>query len=116
LPRRLLSHPRGGALAAVGHVDRAWGFSFLWGTEPQTAAFRSTLEDLLLGFPLGAAMEFFNQRYAELSAYVTSMVHDERYGRSVDPGELVSLWTANNDARDYVVLGDPAVRLAVGEA
>lgn len=116
LPRRLLSHPRGSALAVIGHVDRAWGFSYLWGTEAQTAAFRSTIEDLLLEFPVGAAMEFFNQRYAELAAYVSSMIHGERYGRAVDPGEAVSLWTANNDARDYVVLGDPAVRLAVAES
>lgn len=113
LPKRMLSHPRGGALAFVGHVDRAWAYSFLAGADPHIDVFRETIEDLLLGFPVGAAMEFFNQRYAQLSTFVTAALHGQRYDREVDPAEVIGLWTANNDARSYVILGDPAVRLAI---
>jgi hypothetical protein len=116
LPRRLLAHPRGGAQAFVGHVDRAWAYSFLSGSEPQITVFRETFDDLLRGYPVGAAMEYFNQRYAQLATYVTSVMHEDRYDGEVDPSEVVALWTANNDARSYVLLGDPAVRLAVNDA
>ena len=55
-------------LAVVGHVERAWASPFLLdASTPQLQAFHTTLKQLLLSYPIGAAMEWFNQRYAALA-------------------------------------------------
>jgi hypothetical protein len=114
LPRRMLAHPKGSALAIIGHVDRAWGYSFYWGSaKRQLAVFESALNMLLQGFPIGAADDPFNVRYAELSTELTQLLEDIQFGKKYQERELSGMWTANNDARNYVILGDPAVRLMV---
>jgi hypothetical protein len=122
LPKALLGL-KNGALAVVGHIERAWGTSFLGDDIPRAevlkarsaehiAVFESALERLLDGHPIGSAMDYFNTRYAALATELTAL--QEPFSNASDY-ELAHIWTAHNDARGYVVIGDPAVRLSVTE-
>ncbi len=112
LPRRLLGHPNGGALAVVGHVERAWGYSFTWPTAgDQLEVFEGTLGALLDGDPIGHALEYFNDKYAALAALVATAQREASFGAVLNPEEVATTWTAMTDARNYVILGDPAVRI-----
>jgi hypothetical protein len=113
LPLKLLSHPRGGALGVFAHVDRAWGQSIQWdGLSGDIETFDSTVSALLNGKPAGAAAEYFNERYAEISTGLTEELENTT-PEIQDEQKLAGLWTANNDARNYTFIGDPAVRLPV---
>ncbi|MDF1514127.1 MAG: C25 family cysteine peptidase, partial [Anaerolineae bacterium] len=123
LPQRMLRLQHRGALAVVGHVERVWGSSFLaMGNTSlsgdraqhvkQSAVFESALDQLLMGYPIGSAMDYLNIRYAALSTELTNLYHEIGDAPStLQAYELAELWTANNDARGYIILGDPAVRL-----
>lgn len=114
LPQRLLSHPKGGALAVVGHVERAWGYSFRWESQNQLRVFQDLLTNLMVdGRPIGAALEWFNLKYAEVATELTKALRPTRFGGKLDTHRVARLWTTNNDARSYIILGDPAVRLPV---
>jgi hypothetical protein len=133
LAQRLLGHPNGGALAVLGHVDRTWTRTFGSHFEeapPVGDASRrsrgylhiaSLVKNLLDGFPVGAAMDWMHERYAEISTELTEVLDAQKESLSThapDKGlsasRMTGLWRANNDARNFVVLGDPAVRLAAG--
>jgi len=110
LPKAMLGLPQG-ALAVVGHVERVWGTSYLGERQSsQVAVFESAVERLLKGIPVGAAMEYFNGRHAALSSELAAAVDAAKW-KEPDPYALAEMWTANNDARGYIVVGDPAVRL-----
>jgi len=118
LPRALLGHPARGALASIAHIDRTWGYSFMWTTgkrrraSKQLAVFQSAVHALMAGKPVGVALEYFNARYAELAADLSANLEELEWDPdAVSPHALAGMWTANNDARGYAIVGDPAVRL-----
>ncbi len=112
LPKELLSHPEGGALAVIGHVDQAWGYSFVSGEEAQLLPFQNATGRILLGQPIAHAMKDFNEKYAALSAGLSDVLERIGFGGRVVPdAELARLWTERNDAQNYIVLGDPAAAL-----
>lgn len=111
LPKKMLSHPAGGALAVVGHVDQACQSSFLWNKAgSQVHAFADCLFRLQEHFPVGAALEPLNRRYAELAADLLCTSESLEWHPELKD-EVTFLQTACRDARNYVIVGDPAVRL-----
>jgi hypothetical protein len=113
LPQRLLAH-EGGALAVLAHIDRAWAYSFQaprGGSQVQ--GFRDVLNRLMIGERIGQATDTFNLRWAALSTTLAEMQLDLHRGVDVPLGTLGRLWVARDDARNFMVLGDPAVRLRV---
>jgi hypothetical protein len=113
LAQRLLA---AGALAVVGHVEQVWQCSFLWrtaGYQPQV--FVETLRRLLEGAPVGWALEPINQRYADLAACLGQVLQEHYVGLPGREKSIADLWTACRDARNYVIVGDPGVRLNLGK-
>jgi hypothetical protein len=105
----------GGALAVLAHIDRAWTYSFQAGrSAPQTQEFREVMTRVMKGDRIGQCTDQFNLRWAVLSAELA----DTQRERQMLPGQvsdavLANRWVARDDARNYLILGDPAVRLRV---
>ncbi|MCP4658834.1 MAG: hypothetical protein GY856_25770, partial [bacterium] len=140
LPKRLLAHPRGGALAVIGLVERAWGspgggqmggspgggqiggslgggqmggYSIASTAGDSLRPFQNALGGLLAGWPVGHAVREFNQRYAALASSLSAMRKKMRFGARLSDREVAAAWVERNHSQSYVVVGDPAVRLRV---
>jgi hypothetical protein len=118
LPQKLLSHPRGGALGCIAHVDRAWTHSIVQaGAGPQLIPFENAIGRMLSGQPLGLALKDFNARFAALSVSLAGMIEQiEDDGAIVSDEQLATAWIQRNDAEGYALFGDPAVRLRLEKA
>lgn len=115
LPKRLLGHPRGGALAVIGLVERGWTASFLTAEGiGDLSSFETTLYWLMQGRTAGKAMEEFNKRYSMLNALLSEELRAYYFqGKQNDRVALEKLLTQMLHARSYLLLGDPAVRLPI---
>jgi hypothetical protein len=111
LPQRLLAK---GCLAVLAHIDRAWAFSFETDRlTPQIQDFRTVMELLLAGHRIGQATDGFNRRWSVLGSELQMLVEEQQATGAVAAAGLANRWVARDDARNYVILGDPAVRLRV---
>jgi len=113
LPQELLKR---GALAVFGHIDRAWTYTFrgVDGVASQTQSFQDVLTRLAMGKRAGFATDQFNTLQAGFGLMFGDELENIRFGKRVDSLQLSRLWMARNDARNYALLGDPAVRLPFG--
>jgi hypothetical protein len=110
LPKRLLGNKAGGALAFIGHVNTAYETSFDWNLEfPQVQSFEAVLHAILSGQRVGAAMEQLCQRHAEITAELQLI---SRMRRKAGSERKAFLRHASLDAAEYILIGDPAVRLS----
>ncbi|MCP4400017.1 MAG: hypothetical protein GY801_22260 [bacterium] len=83
LPKALLTHPKGGALACIGHIDRAWAYSITSPIAgPQLLPFKNAIGRILLGYPVGYALKDFTERYATLSANLADKLQKHIYSPS----------------------------------
>ncbi|MEO5333417.1 MAG: CHAT domain-containing protein [Magnetococcus sp. YQC-5] len=109
LPQRMLAR---GALAVIGHVERAWATSFSTrGIHSYTGVFRDILLAIANGCPLGHAVKHFNQRWAAMSLPLVEYQKKLQRKETVNEQEFLNTWVTYHDARNYAVIGDPAVRL-----
>lgn len=127
LPRTVLANPQG-PLGVIAHCDLAWTYAFQdLGPEggSRVSRFQGVFTSLARRHRQGVAyqnlLRFFSEKSVELS-----VLYDEeaRLSFSGDaPREddaratkKANLWMARQDLGGYVLFGDPAVRLPLGEA
>ena len=111
LPQRLLSHPNGGALAVLAHVDRAWTTSFQTDAgKPQSTDFRMVINRLMNGDRIGHATDQFNAVWAAQLVEWSRMQTASAKTKFTDD-EIANRWIPLADAKSYIVFGDPAVQI-----
>jgi hypothetical protein len=117
LPQALLSR---GMLAMIAHVDMAFPYAFqdTDGT-PHTGTVRTPLELLMGGKRAGLAADtlsiLWSSRAAQLAMAQSQIPAGPAAGASLySPNPpLAQMTIARDDARNYMVLGDPATQLRV---
>jgi hypothetical protein len=115
LPQAVLANPDG-PLAVMGHVDLAWSYGYKDLGRPAPSRFLGVLKALAEGGRAGVALHAL-QRFVNETSIELTLLHNRQQagaGRSqfvVDPMQWAELWMVRQDLSNYILLGDPAVRL-----
>lgn len=129
LPKKLLAHPKG-PIGFIGHVDLAWLHGFDDPKNPdlpeiqgnqwdiRIKPFLKALEVLLhKRRPIGRAMVEMSKRLAQMSDLFatrsTLMENNEIPKTSQFRDRLTLDFINRNDAKNYMIFGDPAARLLI---
>lgn len=112
LPQALLGCENG-ALGVLGHIDRAWSCSYsIDGQPPQDQSFHDVMAKIMSGYRLGSATDQFNLRWAALTIPLADTLQRMQTRRGLEH-QVANLWTMRDDARNYILHGDPAIKLRV---
>jgi len=111
LAKRILGCVAKPALAVIGHVDRLWTYSFMPNGESQLSCHLEMLKAVMQGYPVGFSMRRFHDRYTALSSLLVENFWRRENLEDVSEYETLRLNRAVADARNYIVIGDPAVRI-----
>lgn len=114
LPKALLGHPSGGALACIGHVEKAFTYAFLSTGSEHLIPYRNALIRILRGLPVGLALQDMRDRFVARNNDLTQLLYKvHAYGLNINDKVLVETWGQRNEAGGYILLGDPAAKLNV---
>ncbi|WP_164019858.1 hypothetical protein [Pyxidicoccus trucidator] len=118
LPQTVLANPEG-PLAVMGHVDLAWTSGFDDHGRGMPSRFLGVVQALLDSRRVGAAihtlLRFFGEANSTLAVLYLREALEREAGKpcSVAPQDKAELWLRRQDLAGYVLLGDPAARLAL---
>jgi len=127
LPQAALANPEG-PVAIIGHMDLAWSYGFMafedLGDRARYSRFFSPLQTIVRGSRAGlAASALLRVREQAKVDSAIAVDRSERHEMSPDgsepglsPDDRVMLghrWMLHQDIDGYILLGDPAARLAI---
>lgn len=121
LPQAALANPDG-PLAVMGHVDLAWTFSFQDGSKKfRPSRFHGIFQGLVDHSRVGCSFYDLQRVFVDANADLTNMINEDERARqrntpladaATRPLKKAGLWMLRQDLTAYVLLGDPAARLA----
>ena len=119
ISRAALANPKG-PLAFIGHVDLAWSYAFPEPTSAsgsRTASMIRMMSGLAQGKRVGLAMRGLFEYLVQVNEYLVAL-----YNGPGDPDsplvqrERALWWMVREELAGYILLGDPAARMAVAPA